>query len=96
MRLLYGNRFFLCVMELVGCGFDMLAELAGAVDDSGDEVDPALGEVVAARPLGVGVDAIGVPQGDRVDGELLMKRRGVVGARGNDIEPVDEAGSNFG
>jgi hypothetical protein len=32
-------------------GFDVLAELAGAFDDPGDEVDPVLRKVVAVGPL---------------------------------------------
>ncbi len=54
-------------------GFDVLADLAGALDDAGNEIDPVLREVLAAGPFGIGVNAVGVLQGDRVDGQLAMK-----------------------
>jgi hypothetical protein len=50
--------------------FDMLADLAGALHDAGDEVDPVPREVLAAGPFGIGVNAVGVLQGDRVDVSL--------------------------
>jgi hypothetical protein len=49
-RLLTGNRV-LCVFELMRGGFDVLADLAGALDDAGNESDPVLREVVTTRPL---------------------------------------------
>ena len=81
---------FLCVFELMRGGFDVLADLAGALDDAGNEIDPVLREVLAAGPFGIGVNAVGVLQGDRVDGQLAMKGSGVVGIGRDDIEPVDE------
>jgi hypothetical protein len=53
---------FLCVFELMRGGFDMLADLAGAVNDLGDEVDPVLREMVAVAPFRVAIDAVGVRQ----------------------------------
>jgi hypothetical protein len=41
------------VVELVRGGFDVLADLAGALDDASNEVDPILWEIVAMAPLGV-------------------------------------------
>jgi hypothetical protein len=84
------------VFELVLGGFDVLTDLAGALDDAGNEIDPVLREVVAARPLGIGIDAVGVLQGDRVDAQLAMKGSDVVGIGRDDIEPVDETGIDFG
>ena len=52
-RLLQSNRrllwqpHFLGIFELMRGGFDRLADLAGAFDDAGDEVDPVLREVVS-------------------------------------------------
>ena len=40
-------------------GFDVLADLPGALDYAGNEVDPVLQEGVALAPLGVGVNAVG-------------------------------------
>ena len=48
--MLTGNRV-LCVFELMRGGFDVLADLAGALDDAGNESDPVLREVVTTRPL---------------------------------------------
>ena len=87
--MLTGNRV-LCVFELMRGGFDVLADLAGALDDAGNEIDPVLREVLAAGPFGIGVNAVGVLQGDRVDGQLAMKGSGVVGIGRDDIELVDE------
>jgi hypothetical protein len=67
------------VFELMRGGFDVLADLAGALDDAGNEIDPVLREVLAAGPFGIGANAVGVLQGDRVDGQLAMKGGGVVG-----------------
>ena len=71
-------------------GFDVLTNLAGTLDVAGNEIDPVLREVLAAGPFGIGVNAVGVLQGDRVDGQLAMKGSGVVGIGRDDIEPVDE------
>ena len=84
------------MFELVRGGFDVFADLTRAFDNSGDEVDPVLREVVAVAPFGVAIDAVGMLQGDRVDGELLAKRGGVLGIRWDHIEPVDEAGIDLG
>ena len=43
-------------------GFDVLADLAGALDDAGNEIDPVLREVLAAGPFGIGVNAVGMLQ----------------------------------
>ena len=51
---------FSCVFELVRGGFDVLAGVAGALDDGGDEVDPVLREVVAVVPGGIAINAAGV------------------------------------
>jgi hypothetical protein len=43
-------------------GFNVFADLAGALDDAGDEVDPVLREMVAVAPFRVAIDAVGVLQ----------------------------------
>ena len=70
----------------------MLADLARAFDDAGNEVDPILGEVVALAPFGVAIDAVSVLQGDRIDAQLVERRTAGIGVGWNDIEPVDQAG----
>lgn len=70
----------------------MLADLAGAINDAGDEVDPILREVVALVPLGVGVNAVSVLHGNGVDGQLVEGRTTGIGVGRDDIEPVDQTG----
>jgi hypothetical protein len=64
---------FLCLFERVRGGFDVFAGLAGALDDRGDKVDPVLREIITVVPGSVGIDAVGVLQRDRVDGELVAE-----------------------
>jgi hypothetical protein len=77
---------------LVRSSFEVLPDLAGALDDAGNEVDPVLREVVAIAPLGVSIDTIGMLQGDRMDGELTRPSAAIAGIGRQDIEPADEAG----
>src|SRR5579875_451418 len=64
MRLPSSNRIFLCVFELMRGGFDVFADLTGALDDAGNEVDPVLREVVAVAPFGVAINAVRMLQHD--------------------------------
>ncbi len=73
-----------------GEGAGLLAARDG-VEDKGGEVFRDV--VVGGSPGGMGVDAVGVFQGDGVDGQLVEGR---VGVGGHDIEPVDLAGIDFG
>ncbi len=91
----YMATAFLCVFELVRGSFDVLAGLARALDNAGDVIDPVLRKVVAVVPGGITVDAIGVLQGDGVDGEFAAKWSGVIDVGRNDIEPVDESGNRL-
>lgn len=47
-----GKRIFYAFSNWRGGGVDVLADLAGALDDADNEVDPVLGEFVAVAPLG--------------------------------------------
>jgi hypothetical protein len=73
-------------------GFDVCAGFSRALDNAGNEVDPVLGEIVAVVPFRVAIDAVGVLQPDRVNGQLVAERGAVVGAWRDHIKPVDEAG----
>jgi len=75
-------------------GLGEFAVLAPALDSGFDEGPPIAGGVIGrAAPVGIGIDAVGVLQGDGVDDELAEH---IVGAGRDDIEPVDEAGIELG
>ena len=75
-------------------GLCEFAGLASARDSGFDEGPPLAGGVIRrAAPVGIGIDAVGVLQGDGVDDDLAVH---IVGAGRDDIEPVDEAGIELG
>jgi len=51
-RSCYIATALVCAFELVRGGFDMLTNLARALDDGDEEVDPVLREVLATRHAG--------------------------------------------
>jgi hypothetical protein len=51
--LLYGNRIVYALFELMRGSFDMFTDLAGSLNNAGNELDPLLRDVVAAAPLGI-------------------------------------------
>jgi len=76
--LLIGNRVF-----VVWRGLCEFAGLASARDSGFDEGPPLAGGVIRrAAPVGIGIDAVGVLQGDGVDDNLAKH---IVGAWGDDI-----------